>query len=58
MSHTIIACIGITAALGSLGAQLAYLRAIDAGQRGTAYIALAALLCSIAVAASLTVSMP
>ncbi len=58
-SH-IFALIGILCALGSLAAQLIYLRASHHGLHATASAALAAaaVLCTIAVTINLTITLP
>lgn len=58
-SH-ILALIGILCALGSLAAQLIYLRASHHGLHATASAALAAaaVLCTVAVTITLTITLP
>lgn len=60
MPPTILAAIGITAALGSLAAQLIYLRASHHGLHATASAALAAaaVLCTLSVTITLTITLP
>lgn len=59
-AKNILALIGILCALGSLAAQLIYLRASHHGLHATASAALAAaaVLCTIAVTITLTVTLP
>lgn len=59
-AKTILALIGILCALGSLAAQLIYLRASHHGLHATASAALAAaaVLCTLSVTITLTITLP
>lgn len=56
--NILLAILGIIAAYGSIAAQAAYLTAINSGQRGTLYLALAAILCTSSVIISITLTLP
>ena len=59
-AKTILAIIGILAAVGSIAAQLIYLRATHHGLHLTASAALAAaaILCTLSVIITLTITLP